>query len=843
MLHLGCMDYSKLTFPMPMTGGGILSGHIFARVAAAASCGLYDKSSSSAASSADLDVEVLQPMHRAVPSDVVVNPSFDYDYIAEWVNHRSDEVGLQLDFIDAITEIVDELRNVDRPLRTDTLKAQLFELENTLSAHSDWFGFDPTGAATEPRYKVEHFVLSDCRVFRTKARAPSLVACIVRRDDTDMEWSMETLLEQRHRSRTVSSDHVSQTPTGADRSTLAEHPDDIRASVGVFHRAEGQTVAAELAAAEGMLEQLSSSKCVAQTIERVRAGSEEAVILNKTTPPTVVVDTMEIENIRISSSTPPADRPDGTPTSRRGSRLASHAKTRNMSLLHQSKSIEKELDSNFGTSADDGSTGTGHDCGPDVVGNGEVPRAHSLPVIASEDHLDPVEENDSTSVIENAEVIHRDQTPLDSSPGKVRHISIDKNTASKSLILIDSPETQNGSVHSKNSNPPLSPNSAARAVEEAAEEERLNAEVTKKVVASARALLVAGKISEKEFDTLINCDTRYRDEAVRTELEIANVRLEECFGEPWEEHKERILADYVEKRRAQPGVHHSFGDEHAMDSPWPELDLRWFIVKSNDDLRQEVCCLQLIELCQEIFADVTSHGSTAKCDLWLKTYRIGSTNSTTGVVQVIPDTMSLDALKKTEGFISLPKHFERVYGTSSERLHEARRNFVASLAAYSVVSYIFQIKDRHNGNILLDREGHIIHIDFGFLLGIAPGGSFSIESAPFKLTEEMVDTFGGLDSSYFSDFLRAFTSGFLALRANSETIVSTLSLMSTQSTFPCFAGKDTNLIIDKLRGRFRTDLSVKDTVQHCLDLIIESYSHYGTKQYDNFQWLTNGIVQ
>ena len=40
--------------------------------------------------------------------------------------------------------------------------------------------------------------------------------------------------------------------------------------------------------------------------------------------------------------------------------------------------------------------------------------------------------------------------------------------------------------------------------------------------------------------------------------------------------------------------------------------------------------------------------------------------------------------------------------------------------------------------MLVDKEGHLIHIDFGFMLTDAPGKGLHFETAPFKLSTDFV---------------------------------------------------------------------------------------------------------
>lgn len=293
--------------------------------------------------------------------------------------------------------------------------------------------------------------------------------------------------------------------------------------------------------------------------------------------------------------------------------------------------------------------------------------------------------------------------------------------------------------------------------------------------------------------------------------------MEAAFGESWGSKRQRMC-------EASPFGH------------MPGWDIVSMIGKSFDDLRQEVFTLQLIQKFIEIFR-------AANVPMWLKCYRIIATSSSTGLIETLINAISLDGLKKREGYVSLLHHFEKSYGRQdSPRFLDAQRKFIQSMAGYSLVCYFLQIKDRHNGNIMLDNEGHIVHIDYGFLLGIAPGGSFSIETAPFKLTAEMVETMGGPESEGFNEYVRLCTRGFLACQQHCDEICDLVDVMSRQSPYPCFLGKDAAYILQRLRSRFKLTLSKQETVAHVLALIRKSNSNYSTRQYDNFQRMTNGIL-
>ena len=290
-------------------------------------------------------------------------------------------------------------------------------------------------------------------------------------------------------------------------------------------------------------------------------------------------------------------------------------------------------------------------------------------------------------------------------------------------------------------------------------------------------------------------------------------------------------------------------------SPFSHLSnwgLEGFIAKSNDDLRQEMFVMQMITYMRGLFEAESEK-------LWIKSYQVMNTSQRTGMIQLIKRCSSLDAIKKSEDWPgSLRALFLQRHGTTADKTAEASAaglkagsespalkvailNFVYSMAASSIVCYLLAIKDRHNGNVMMDEDGHVVHIDFGFVFGLAPGKAFSMETSPFKLTVEMVDVMGGKESPHYDLYKKLCADAYVVAASHSDQLCTLVEMMSEQSAFPCFsyngnAAAEFRSRLCKMEGktRFEVDKFIESLVK-------SSYGHSGTMMYDDFQVATNGI--
>ena len=258
--------------------------------------------------------------------------------------------------------------------------------------------------------------------------------------------------------------------------------------------------------------------------------------------------------------------------------------------------------------------------------------------------------------------------------------------------------------------------------------------------------------------------------------------------------------------------------------------VKCFIAKANDDLLQEMFALQLIKKFEEIFK---------KVDIFVKSYEVIITSESSGLIEFLNNTNSIDGILK-----NIPPEWDlnKFYRTffKGEAFKKAQAAFADSLAGFCLLSYYLDIKDRHNGNIMIDNKGRIMHIDFGFLLGTSPK-NLGFERAQFKLTKSYVDILDGLEGKMFKYFKSQMVRGIIEAKKHYE-IISTIIKVMSHSNLACLAGQNIDDVINGLHKKFLFGYKNEQVEQEVETMIKNNYENFWTKKYDQFQYWTNGIT-
>ncbi|GAA96782.1 uncharacterized protein L969DRAFT_97129 [Mixia osmundae IAM 14324] len=253
------------------------------------------------------------------------------------------------------------------------------------------------------------------------------------------------------------------------------------------------------------------------------------------------------------------------------------------------------------------------------------------------------------------------------------------------------------------------------------------------------------------------------------------------------------------------------------------------IFKVGDDCRQDVMALQVIAMFKNIFSNIG-------LELHLVPYRVTATAPGCGVIDVVPNATSRDEMGRAK-INYLLDYFTQTFGAiESVPFQKARISFIQSLAAYSVLCHIMQIRDRHNGNIMINETGHLVHIDFGFLLTIGPGG-MHFEPYSFKLSDEFIDVIGGKKSPEYQLFRELVVKAFLACRPYVNDVVAVAELMYGTG-LACYSGKNA---LPELRDRFKPEMTEQQATKHMIGLIDNAETNVRSVMYDQIQTMQNSI--
>lgn len=193
------------------------------------------------------------------------------------------------------------------------------------------------------------------------------------------------------------------------------------------------------------------------------------------------------------------------------------------------------------------------------------------------------------------------------------------------------------------------------------------------------------------------------------------------------------------------------------------------IYKNGDDLKQDQLISNIIKIMDFLLLE-------ENVNLSIKSYDILPLGLNIGMIEFIESDTVSNILSKNGSIKSFLNEKENQIKSSKLDITNI---FIKSTAAYSIITYLLGIGDRHLENLLITPKGEFFHADFGYILGNDP----KLFPPLMKLPPQIVEGFGGTkdNNAKYDEFRGYCFVCFLILRRNSGLLIDLFKFVDLNS--------------------------------------------------------------
>jgi len=252
----------------------------------------------------------------------------------------------------------------------------------------------------------------------------------------------------------------------------------------------------------------------------------------------------------------------------------------------------------------------------------------------------------------------------------------------------------------------------------------------------------------------------------------------------------------------------------------PQEEYEYKFMFKREDVRKDQIVLNVIKLMDTIIQ------RELKYDLKVLTYRVIPTSSSDGLIEMVPNAKTLFEILKTSRI-----HQHLVNHNGERQVDDVLTTYMRSLAAWTVITYLLGVGDRHMDNIMITHSGILFHIDYGFVLGKDPK-----PLAPhIRMNENMIEGMGGRESAHYSQFKVLCAEVFICLRRHISLFFNLLLVLAKADPPVTDLIFDVKYLEEQLSKRFLPGQTEEEATQ-TIQLLVQSTDTI-------VQWCTDFIHQ